>query len=180
MQHGSFFLFFFFQFSTHKTSCAQKTSITENSSRFNLHQNYHFRNQDVPRNALRFVPNFFEPDIVHVNIFSAHIYQHYFTKNSMLFKPRIQHATWIFLLLFFQFSTQKTSCTQKTSITQNSSKFNLHQNYHFRNQDVPRNALQFVPNCFKPTPMLGLSSMAMEWPLDKGIPSRRRTLPLEA
>ena len=131
MQHISLFLFFFFQFSTHKTSCTQKTNITQNSSRSNLHQNCLFRNQDVPRNALQFVPNCFEPHIVHVNIFSTHIYQHYFIKNSNM-DP---------FLLFFQFSTQKTSCTQKTSITQNSSRFNLHQNCHFRNQDVPRSAL---------------------------------------
>ena len=46
-------------------------------------------------------------------------------------------------------------------------------------KSAQKNTPQFVLNCFQPAPMLGLSSRAIEWLLDKGIQSRRRTYLLE-
>ena len=100
----------------------------------------------------------------------------FFTPKSACYSNNnITHANW----KFFQFSKQEQQHTKIQHTIHVLSRFNLHQNYGFRHQKCPENTPRFVPNYFEPAPMLGLSSMAIEWPLNKGIPSRRRTYLLE-
>ena len=78
--------------------------------------------------------------------------------------------------IFFQISSSENNMhtvQQKHTF----SRFNLLQNWIFFLTKRTQKPTQFVPNCFEPALMLGLSSMAIEWPQDKGIPNRRRTLP---
>ena len=85
-----------------------------------------------------------------------------------------KHANWIF---FSDFHLKKIACIQSNK------------NSHSAGSTYSKTAVsgiklylentpRYVSNCFEPTAMLGLSSMAIEWPLDNGIPSRRRTYTL--
>ena len=102
-------------------------------------------------------------------------YQHallpFLIQNSMLSIKNITHTNW----KFFQISKQEIVAHKSSILYINSIGSTYTKITVSGIQKCPENTPHFVPNCFEPAPMLGLSTMAIKWPLNKDIPSRKRT-----